>query len=62
VGLCNIFITETQIAAPPAEESSVSSDTTPGEPPSVQRSALNGPKPEKKATADGWLRSGLPER
>jgi hypothetical protein len=52
VGLCNIFITETQIAAPPAEESSVSSDTTPGEPPSVQRSALNGPKPEKKATAD----------
>ena len=38
-----------------AAESSASSDTTPGEPPSVQRSALTASRHARMATADGYV-------
>jgi hypothetical protein len=50
----NIFGTTQRSAAPSATESSVSSGTTPGELPSVQRSALIASRPARRATADGY--------
>jgi hypothetical protein len=43
-----------------ATESLALSGTTPGEPPSVQRSAPNASRPAKKATADGYVDFKLP--
>jgi hypothetical protein len=43
-------------AAPSVTESLVSSGTTPGEPPSVQRSALIASRPASRATADGYFK------
>jgi hypothetical protein len=49
----NIFGTTQQSAAPSATESLVSSGTTPGELPSVQRNAPIASRPARRATADG---------
>jgi len=50
----NIFGTTQRSAAPSATESLVSSGTTPGELPSVQRNALIASRPARRATADGY--------
>jgi hypothetical protein len=50
----NTFGTTQQSVAPSVPENLASSVTTPGEPPSVQRSALIASKPAGKATADGY--------
>jgi hypothetical protein len=44
-----------------ATESLVSFGTTAGEPPSVQRSALSASRHARKATADGYVNSTLPD-
>jgi hypothetical protein len=51
----NIVGTAQRNAARSVTESSVSSGTTPGEPPSVQRNALIASKPDRMATADGYF-------
>jgi hypothetical protein len=50
----NIFGAMQRSAAPSATESLVSSGTTPGELPSVQRNALIASRPARRATADGY--------
>jgi len=50
----NIFGTAQRSVAPSVTESLVSSATTPGEPPSVQRSAPIALRPAGTATADGY--------
>src|SRR5882762_2405918 len=50
----NIFGMAQRSAAPSVTESLVSSGTTPGELPSVQRSALTASRPARRATADGY--------
>jgi hypothetical protein len=50
----NILATAQPSVAPSVRESLASSGTTPGEPPSVQRSALTASRPVKRATADGY--------
>ena len=50
----NIFGMAQRSAAPSVTENSVSSATTPGEPPSVQRSAPIASRPARSATADGY--------
>src|ERR1700738_1160836 len=49
----NVFRTTQRSAAPSVTESLVSSGTTPGALPSVQRSALIASRPARRATADG---------
>ena len=49
----NIRGTSPPSVALSATESSVSSGTTPGEPPSVQRSVLAASRPVRRVTADG---------
>jgi hypothetical protein len=49
-------------AAPSVTESLVSSGTTAGELPSVQRSALLASKPARTATADGYADSKPPDK
>jgi hypothetical protein len=56
----NIFGMAQQSAAPSVTESLVSSGTTPGELPSVQRSALIASRPARRATADGYFK--LPDK
>jgi hypothetical protein len=50
----NVFDTTQRSAAPSVTESLVSSGTTPGALPSVQRSALIASRPARRATADGY--------
>jgi hypothetical protein len=50
----NIFGMAQRSAAPSVMESLVSSGITPGELPSVQRSALIASRPARPATADGY--------
>ena len=50
----NIFGMAQRNGAPSVTESSVSSGTTRGELPSVQRSALIAARPARRATADGY--------
>ena len=57
----NIFEMAQPSAAPFVRESLVSSATTPGELPSVQRSALIASRPGRRATADGYSAFELPE-
>ena len=52
--LPNVFGTMQRSDARSVTESLVSSGTTPGEPPAVQRSALIAPRPARMATADGY--------
>ena len=56
----NIFGMAQRSAAPSVTESLVSSGTTPGELPSVQRSALIASTPAKRATVDGYADFKLP--
>jgi len=58
----NIFGRAQRSAAPSVAESLVSSATTPGELPSVQRSALIASKPARRATADGYSDFTLPDK
>jgi hypothetical protein len=58
----NIFGTAQQNAARSVTESLVSSGTTPGEPPSVQRSALIASRPAGRTTADGYADFRLPDK
>lgn len=51
----NIHGTVQPSVALSATESLVSSATTPGEPPSAQKSALAASRPVKRATADGYV-------
>jgi hypothetical protein len=48
--------------APSVTESLVSSATTPGEPPSVQRNALIASRPARRATADGYCDFKPPDK
>ena len=57
----NIFGMTQRSVAPSVTESLVSSATTPGELPSVQRSALIASRPARRATADGYSDFELPE-
>jgi hypothetical protein len=50
----NVFGTTQRSVAPYVTESLVSSGTTPGELPSVQRNALIASGPARRATADGY--------
>jgi hypothetical protein len=50
----NTFSIAQRSAAPSVMESLVSSGTTPGELPSVQRSALIASRPASRTTADGY--------
>jgi hypothetical protein len=50
----NIFETTQRSDAPSVTESLVSSDTTPGELPSVQRGVLIASRPARRATAAGY--------
>ena len=56
----NIFGMAQRSAAPSVTESLVSSGTTPGELPSVQRSALIASRPASRTTADGYADFKLP--
>jgi hypothetical protein len=56
----NIFGMAQRSVAPSVTESLVSSGTTAGEPPSVQRSALLAARPARRATADGYAGFKLP--
>ena len=56
----NIFGVAQRSAAPSVTESLVSSGTTPGELPSVQRSALIASRSDSRATADGYPGLQLP--
>jgi len=56
----NIFGMAQRSAALSVTESLVSSGTTPGELPSVQRSALLASRPARRATADGYAGFKLP--
>jgi hypothetical protein len=58
----NIFGMAQRSAAPSVTESLVSSGTTPGELPSVQRSALIASRPARTATADGCCDSKPPDK
>ncbi len=57
----NIPGTAKPSAARSATESLASFGTTAGEPPSVQRSALSASRHARKATADGYVNSTLPD-
>jgi hypothetical protein len=52
--ISNVFGTAQRSVAPSATEGLVSSATTPGERPSVQRSAPIASRPARTATADGY--------
>ena len=58
----NIFKMAQRSAAPSVTESLVSSGTTPGELPSVQRSALIASRPARRATADGYADLAPPDK
>jgi hypothetical protein len=58
----NILSMAQRTTAPSVTESLVSSGTTPGEPPSVQRSALSASRPARKATADGYADFKPPDK
>ena len=58
----NIFGMAQRSAAPSVTEGLVSSGTTPGELPSVQRSALSASGPARRATADGCADFTLPDK
>jgi hypothetical protein len=51
----NVLRTSPPSVALSATESLVSSATTPGEPPSAQKSALAASRPVKRATTDGYV-------
>jgi hypothetical protein len=57
----NIPVTAKPSVARSATESLASFGTTPGKPPSVQRSALSASRHARKATADGYFNSTLPD-
>jgi hypothetical protein len=57
----NIFGMAQRTAAPSATESLVSSGTTPGELPPVQRSALITSRAARRATADGYADFNRPD-
>ena len=57
----NIFGMAQQSGAPSVTENLVSSGTTPGELPSVQRSALIASRPARRATADGYAEFKPPD-
>jgi hypothetical protein len=57
----NIFGMAQRSAAPSVTESLVSSGTTPGELPSVQRSAPIASRPAERATADGYAHFEPPD-
>src|ERR1700682_3539552 len=57
----DIFDTTQRSGAPSVTESLVSSGTTPGELPSVQRIALIASRPARKVTADVYADSKPPE-
>ena len=58
----NIFGMAQRSAAPSVTESLVSSGTTPGELPSVQRSALIVSRPDRRPTADGYAGFTPPDK
>jgi hypothetical protein len=58
----NIIGTAQRSAAPSATENLVSSGTTAGEPPSVQRNAQIASRPARTATADGYAGFSPPDR
>src|ERR1700704_3369013 len=58
----NIFGTTQRSDAPSVKENLVSSGTTPGELPSVQRSAPIASRPARRATADGYGDFKPPDR
>jgi hypothetical protein len=58
----NIFGMAQRGAAPSVTESLVSSGTTPGELPSVQRSAPIASRPARTATAGGYVGFELPDK
>jgi hypothetical protein len=58
----NIFATAQRSVARSVTESLVSSGTTPGELPSVQRSALIASRPARGGTADGYSDCRPPEK
>jgi hypothetical protein len=58
----NTFGMAQRSVAPSVTESLVSSATTPGELPSVQRRALIGSRPARRATADGYCDFKPPDK
>jgi hypothetical protein len=58
----NIFGMAQRSVAPSVTESLVSSGTTAGEPPSVQRSALLASRPARTATSDGYADFKPPDK